>query len=132
MKNSTVLKPLGLDNDETLMASLLFLMTSHFRARLILSRIYNISSVNFLSITSSYIKQLISRGYDVNKYERLCKEDPAFNLAVLQERLADASCGNDPCGSGVGGEPLLHVGVRRQSIGKPCNLLIDMNHLASL
>ena len=29
-------------------------------------KVYNISSVKFLSIASNYIKQLISRGYDVN------------------------------------------------------------------
>ena len=37
-KNPTIPEPLGLDEDETLMTSLLFLMTLHFRAGLVLSR----------------------------------------------------------------------------------------------
>ena len=37
-KNPTVPEPFGLDEDETLMTSLLFLMTLHFRAGLALSK----------------------------------------------------------------------------------------------
>ena len=37
-KNPTIPEPLVLDEDETLMTSLLFLMTLHFRAGLALSR----------------------------------------------------------------------------------------------
>ena len=32
----------------------------------------------------------------------------------------------------TGDESLLHVGVGRQSFGKPCNLLTDVNHLVKV
>ena len=48
-----------------------------------------------------------------------------------QDRLVDESWGSDPFG-GPGGESLLHMGVWRQSFGKPCNLLTDVNHLVKV
>ena len=78
-----------MDEDETLITSLLFLMTLHFRSGLALSKkdiLLTRSYIFFFFknsdfIVSSYRKSLILPGYDINKCERLCIGVSAFNLA---------------------------------------------------
>ena len=86
-KKSNCTEPLGLDEDESLMTSLVFDdVTSGWTCPF---QIYNINSVIFFLIffkNSGFIasnkrKSLNLGGYDVNKSERLCIGESGFNMA---------------------------------------------------
>ena len=99
-------------------------------------KIYNINSVicflivlkNSGFIASNYRKALILSGYDINKCERLCIGESAF---ILTRDIGVWVMGEWPVWV-LGEESLLHVGVWRQSFGKPCNPLTDVNHIAKV
>ena len=100
-------------------------------------KLYNINSVIFFNFLKKRILSLptieislILGGYDWRQQERAVVY---WRVCVLSGKIDWwMSHGGVARLGGLGDESLLHVDVWRQSFGKPCNLLTDVNHLVKV